>query len=365
MKPKKIYLMSPLLLAALAWNGCKPGSSTSGSGGGVSVSGSGSGISAPAPPGAPTYRLITNGISPFWDSMVKGMTEEASALKVNAGWSGPNPSNNTEQIKIFNDDMAAHADGIGLSAVDPNGITPTINQAIAQGIPVISFDSDAPGSNRLAYLGTNNYQAGLLAGKAALKLFPNGGKLIAFVGTMSQDNARQRYQGFEDAIKGSSVQFIAQPMQDNQDKGAAISNVTNAITRYMSQGLNGLVGLYSYNGPAIIAAVQRLNLRSKYKIICFDGDPATLKGLTTGMVDLTVVQKPFEFGKLSIELLNELHNNHNNVDKAFQDMKPELDKLGMKVDMKKHTIDTGVTVITPANAAPFLQYLKEKGIEST
>lgn len=316
-------------------------------------------------PSGPKYMLITNGVSPFWDAMVKGMRQEAQQLHVQADWRGPNPSENTVQIQMFNDALAAHVDGIGLSAIDPTGITPTINKAVDSGLPVICFDSDAPNSKRLAYLGTDNYEAGYIAGKAALKLFPHGGKLIAFVGTMSQDNARERYKGFQDAIAGSNVQFIAPPYQDNQDKGKARANVEDAITRYMSQGLNGLVGLYSYNGPAIIAAIQAHNLRSKFKIICFDGDPATLKGLQENMVDLTVVQKPFQFGRLSIELLNLLHQNHNNVDAALQQMQPELTSLGMKVDIKNHKIDTGVTVVTPANAGPFIQDLKEKGIEST
>ncbi|CEK13133.1 sugar-binding protein [Chthonomonas calidirosea] len=313
----------------------------------------------------PKYMLITNGVSPFWDAMVKGMQEEAKQLHVNADWRGPNPSENTVQIQMFNDALAAHVDGIGLSAIDPNGITPTINKAVDSGLPVICFDSDAPNSKRLAYLGTNNYEAGYIAGKAALKLFPHGGKLVAFVGTMSQDNARQRYNGFLDAIKGSNVQFIAPPYQDNQDKGMARSNVQDAITRYMSKGLNGLVGLYSYNGPAIIAALQAQNLRSKFKVICFDGDPATLKGLQQGMVDLTVVQKPFQFGRLSIELLNLLHQNHNNVDSALHQMMPELESLGMKVDMQKHTIDTGVTVVTPENAESFINDLHAHGLSST
>jgi ribose transport system substrate-binding protein len=82
-------------------------------------------------------------------------------------------------------------------------------------------------------------------------------------------------------------------------------------------------------------------------------------------VDVTVVQKPYEFGRLSIKLLDLLKKDNKDIEKALQDMKPELEKLNMKMDLKTHIIDTGVTVVTPQNAPAFLKELKEKGLEST
>ncbi len=344
------------LLAAMA--GCSNSNSTGGNGQSAST---GSSSSA----SQPTFMLITNGTSPFWVSLDKGSTEVGQTLGVNALRQSPNPSNNVQQIRIFKDALAKGVKGIGISVIDPVAMTSTINQAVASHVPVICFDSDAPTSNRLAYLGTNNFNAGFLAGQAARKLFPNGGKLMAFVGTMSQQNAIDRYNGFLKALQGSNITFLAPPMIDQQDKNAAQANIQNAITKYANKGLNGLVGLYSYDGPAIINVVTQENLRSKMKIICFDGDPETLKGLADGMVDLTVVQTPYEEGRLSIMLLNYLNKDGGNIDQALKQLKPELDKLNMPLNMKNHTIDTGVTVVTPANAPAFLQKLKEKGIAST
>lgn len=346
----------PLLVAA----GCKSPPST---GGGSQAAGASS-SSGPSFQGAPSYRLITNGISPFWDSMDRGMVAAQQALKVNAQWLGPNPSNNAEQVRIMNDAMAAGVNGIGISAIAPDALSNTIDTAVGRGIPVICFDSDAPQSKRLAYLGTNNYEAGQLLGAQVRKLMPQGGKLIAFVGTMSQKNAIDRYQGLQDALKGSGITFLAPPYEDNQDKETAIRNVDDALTKYQPQGLSGLVGLYSYDGPAILESLQHHGLIHKLKVICFDGDPTTLQGLKDGTVDVTVVQKPYEFGRLSIELLNLLHQG-NDIDSALEKLKPELTSLKMTVNMQKHTINTGVTVVTPATAAPFLQDLKEKGIAST
>ena len=257
--------------------------------------------------------------------------------------------------------VGSKVDGIGVSAIEADALAPTIDDAVSKGIPVICFDSDSPKSKRMAYLGTNNFEAGRTAGMEAVKLFPNGGKLIAFVGNMSAQNARDRYEGFKKALEGSKVTFAAEPFSDNKDKAKARSNVEDAITKYPD--VNGFVGLYSYNGPAIVAAVQAKNLRAKYKIICFDGEPDTLRNLGLGLVDVTVVQKPYEFGRLSMMLLDDLHKSKGNYDEAIKLLQPELTKLNMKVD--GHIIDTGVTVVTPANAAPFLKDLKDKGLEST
>ncbi len=333
---------------------------------------------APALPPLPgagttgTYKVIVNGISPFWDTMGKGLDQAKADLKVKADWAAPSGlADNAGQVKLFNDALAAKVDGIAISPIEAEAITPTIDKAIEAGTPVICFDSDAPKSKRLCYIGTNNFDAGKAAGEAALKLFPNGGKLVAFVGNMGAQNARERFEGFKAAIKGSNVEFIADtPLEDNKDKGRARKNAEDAITKYQAKGLNGLVGLYSYNGPAIVGAVDAAGIpRDKMKVICFDGEGETLKNLAANKVDLTVVQKPYEFGRLSVAILNLLKKHAAEKDKAIdgalQELKPELDRQKMKLDSAHRNIDTGVDVITPANATEFLKQLKEKGLDAT
>lgn len=312
-------------------------------------------------PGAPHYTVITNGISPFWDSMSIGLYQADKDAQVNGDWQAPMHARTEEQKKLMEDALASKTNGIAVSVIDADALVPIIDQAVSSGVPVITFDSDAPKSKRAFYIGTNNYDAGKAAGEAAIKLFPKGGKLIAFVGNLTADNAIQRYKGFEDAIQGHNITFIREPFQDNKDTSSARKNVEDAIGRYPE--VNGLVGLYSYNGPAIVQAVQAANIRDKVKIICFDCEPQTVENLSKGLIDVTVVQKPYEFGRLSILLLNYLNKEKNDANKALGDLKPELDKLNMKVNGTN--IDTGVDVITPANSAEFLQKLKEKGLKSS
>ncbi len=313
--------------------------------------------------GTISLEIITNNTSNFWTAMEKGMDQgkqEVGCEAKRVAPPGAQPTNN-DQKTVFEDAVAANVDGIAVSPIEAGAFAPEIDSALAKGIPVITFDSDAPTSKRLAYLGTNNYEAGKQAGEEAVRLLPQGGKFVAFVGNMSAQNARDRYQGFLDAVKGHNIEMLQDPFQDKADKtGAAIRNVQDAITKYGDQ-INGFLGIWSYNGPAIVKAVQQAKIRDKVKIVCFDGDPETLSNLQAGLVDATVVQKPYEFGRLAVHLLYLI--NRKGLPAAMTEIKPELDKLGMKVN--GNIIDTGVEVVTPQNAAPFLDKLKKLGLETT
>src|SRR5204863_9043004 len=137
--------------------------------------------------------------------------------------------------------------GIAIIVIAPDEQTRQVNKACAQ-TNVICQDSDAANSNRLLYIGTNNYEAGKVLGQQIIKLLPNGGKMAVFVGTFSADNARQRLKGIEDAIKDHNVEIIARK-EDNKNANLARSNVENVINAYPDVAL--LCGLWSYNGPAI------------------------------------------------------------------------------------------------------------------
>ncbi|HSV72893.1 MAG TPA: sugar-binding protein [Chthonomonadales bacterium] len=305
-------------------------------------------------------RIITNGDSPFWEPMRRGMEEVRDELQCEAIRQAPARSEHIAQKAIFEAAIAAGVDGIAVSPIEADAFASVIDQAIDAGIPVLTFDSDSARSQRLVYIGTNNYEAGRVAGKEAVRLLPNGGRMVAFVGTMSAQNARDRYRGFLDAIQGHGIEMLQAPFEDDQDKARAQRNVADAITRYGDQ-IDGFLGLYSYNGPAIAAEVTRAGIRSRVKIVCFDGEPLTLSNLERGLVDVAVVQKPYQFGRLCTRLLYLI--NRRGLPAALEAMKPELDALGMRV--QDGVIDTGVEVITPANAGPFIQRLREKGLEST
>ena len=318
---------------------------------GTSTGNAGAFDSPRKPEGDISIMIVTNGISPFWTPMTVGMDRAASDMGCNADWQGPQNGTVSEQKQIVEQALAKGVDGLALSSIDAKSAEPLIKMALDKNIPVITFDSDSDKSGRLAYIGTNNYSAGEAAGRKAVELMPNGGKFVGFVGNISAPNARERYEGFLAATKDHNL-TVAQVIDDQKSSERARRNVEDAMGRYGTQ-VTGLLGLFSYNGPAIVQAVTNLKKRDQYKIVAFDAEPGTLNALDKGSIDATVVQKPYEFGYQSTKLLYLV--NRKGWTEAKKEMKIPEDSL----------IDTGVEVITPANVADYRKRLAKLGIKSS
>jgi ribose transport system substrate-binding protein len=252
------------------------------------------------------------------------------------------PPNGTteEQNQILENLVSQGYDAIAISAIAPKDQVGVINNAASK-TKVITFDSDAPASNRLLYIGTNNFEAGKVLGGEIIKLLPNGGKMAVFVGTLSADNAAQRLAGIQDAINGHNIEIVDK-REDNTDRAKARSNVEDIINAHGD--LNLVCGLWSYNGPAIAAAIDALGKKGKVLAAVFDEEDGTLKGIESDIIQVTVVQKPFQFGYLS--------------SKWMHDLATDPDKA-MAAIPKDKKIDTGVEVIKKDNVADFEKKLAE------
>lgn len=244
--------------------------------------------------------FVTNNPSDFWTIARKG-TEKAAAEIPNVEVEFRITSDGTaaEQQRVVDDLLSKGVGGIAISPVDPANQTPMLNRAAQQAL-VITQDSDATGSNRACYVGTDNVAAGRQAGQLIKEALPGGGNIMIFVGTMDAANAQQRYQGIREALEGSNVKIL-DVRTDNTDRVRAKSNAADTLVRYAD--VAALVGLWSYNGPAILGAVRDAGKLGKVQIICFDEEDETLQGVKDGQIYATVVQQPFEFGYRSIELM--------------------------------------------------------------
>jgi ribose transport system substrate-binding protein len=249
-----------------------------------------------------TKRLafVTNNASDFWAIARKG-TEKADGelTDVSVEFRIPPDGTAAEQKRIVDDLLAKGIDGIAISPVDPANQTPLINETAKQAL-VFTQDSDAPQSDRTAYVGTDNVAAGRQAGGLIKEALPDGGKIMVFVGKKDARNAQERYQGIQEALQGSKVEII-DVRTDDADRVRAKSNVADTLVKYPD--IKGLVGLWSYNGPAILNALTEAGKLNQVKVICFDEEDETLAGVKAGTIYATVVQQPFEFGYQAIKMM--------------------------------------------------------------
>jgi len=247
--------------------------------------------------------FVTNTAADFWTIARRG-TEKADAELDDLTVEFKIPSDGTaaEQKRIVDDLLAKGVDGIAISPVDPENQTQLINETAKTAL-VITQDSDAPKSDRAFYVGTDNVAAGRQAGGLIKEALPQGGKIMIFVGKLDARNAQERYQGIREAVQGSNVEII-DVRTDDTDQVRAKSNVADTLVKYPE--VKALVGLWSYNGPAILSAVRDANKIGQVKIIAFDEEDPTLAGVRDGSIYATVVQQPFEFGYQAIQLMHKV-----------------------------------------------------------
>lgn len=245
--------------------------------------------------------FVTNNASDYWTIARAGCNKAAADLpNVALDFQIPSDGTAATQKRIMDDLLARGVDGIAISPIDPANQTALLNDAAKQCL-LFTQDSDAPTSERACYLGTDNVAAGRQAGNLIKQALPDGGKIAVFVGSLDAQNAHERLAGIEESLKGSKVEIV-EKRTDDTDHVRAKANALDVMVK--DQDIAALVGLWSYNGPALYNAVKESGKVGAVKIVCFDEEEETLQGVKEGTIFATVVQQPYEFGKQAIELMN-------------------------------------------------------------
>ncbi len=284
--------------------------------------------------------FVTNNTSEFWKIAANGVHKYEAEGKVQVDIKMPPNGKTEEQNQILENLVSQGYDAIAVSVIAPKDQVPVLNRA-AEKTRLITFDSDAAASKRLLYVGTINYEAGKRLGERIVQLLPKGGKMAVFVGFFSADNAAQRLKGIEDAIAGHNIEIV-EKREDQTDRAKARSNVEDILNA--RKDLSLVCGLWSYNGPAIAAALEGTNKKGKVLAAVFDEEDGTLKGIKAGTIAATVVQHPYEMGYRSAKWMHRLST--------------EFDKA--RADIPADGIEnTGVEVIDKANVADFETRLAE------
>jgi len=268
--------------------------------------------------------FVTNQIANFWNYAKAGCEDAAAELsndqrQVIVRIRFPNPPTADRQKQEVEDLMAAGIQGLAISPLSAEDQVSLLNQWAAK-IPLITHDSDAPDSDRLVYIGMDNYLAGRMVGEMIKEALPDGGKVALFVGRLEQDNAKHRRQGVIDVLMdveslGESFSPVEGELKNERfeivgtylDQGetdVALRKAEDALSAY--HDLAAMVGLFEYNPPEIIKAVEKRNKLGQVVIVGFDENFETLEGIKEGHVVGTVVQDPYGYGYQSVKTLTEL-----------------------------------------------------------
>jgi ribose transport system substrate-binding protein len=238
--------------------------------------------------------IVTNNSSDWWAIAKKGADDAAKELgDVDVDFRMLSEGTAAAQKAVIDDLLARDVDGIMISPLDVKNQMEVLNGAASKTL-LFTLGADAPESNRAVYVGSDDTEAGKMAGEMVKKALPDGGKIMVFVGRSDAQNAIERLNGLKNGIAGANIEII-DVRTDEADVAKAKANVADALVKYSE--IDGMVGLWSYNTPAIINAAKDAGKLGKIKVVGFDEDEQTLQAVREGSVFATVVQQPYGFTK--------------------------------------------------------------------
>lgn len=330
------------MLASWTVAGCGPSDSSSAAG-----SGSGSG----------TKRLVflTNGDDPFWDTCNAGLKEAAKELDIAAdGFTvvmdkgNFKPEGQIDKLRQYATEPDVVGIAISVVQADNRTIADQLRELQKQGKKVITVDGDINRERyrdaRTFYLGTDNFVAGQMLGKATRTVLQGKGiekgGYAQFAGYTDNDNARNRMNGVKDGLGAEYEEIDRRPDQGNRDK--ARDNVRTILDNEGDK-LVALIGIWAYNAPAIAGVVDERKVRDKVTVGTFDAASDAIKSMGQGNIDVMVVQNPFDMGYQSVRLLKAMIENDEAV---INEMYPN------QGEPEGDIYTTGLRVVVPDESSP-------------
>jgi ribose transport system substrate-binding protein len=282
---------------------------------------------------------------PYWQEAEAGLNDAAQQMGVKAELTGPTTFSPNDELTAFQQAVAQKPSGILISVSSPDLFKTPINEAVLQGIPVICVDADAPGSNRILFVGTDNFRAGQESGKRMADILVGQGKVV-IITIPGQYNLDERVRGVNEVLKKYPGIKILKTIDDKGDS----RNAYDAISALLQskEKPDGIIGLEASGGSGAADALHRADLDGKIPIVAFDKDPETLDWIQRGAITATVVQKPYVMAYYGLKFADDLHHN------AVHDFK---DWKTAPTPSMPSWVDTGTAIVDKNNLAAFREAL--------
>jgi ribose transport system substrate-binding protein len=250
------------------------------------------------------YLISANTALPYWQTAAAGFNKAAAQYKVTARVAGPEGYDPQAELAELHKAIAAKPAGILISVSDASVLQPEIDAAVAAGIPVITMDSDAAGSRRLYFIGTNNLEAGRLGGRRVIEKLGGKGNVVFFT-IPGQPNTEERLKGFKDAFAMRPDIKIVDVVDIKGDVRDAFDKTQELIAQTGAKKIDAFICLESASGKMVSDAVKRTNASDRL-VMAWDVNPDTLEGIKAGTIDSTIAQKPFTMAYAGLKALDEV-----------------------------------------------------------
>lgn len=237
---------------------------------------------------------------PYWEMVERGAQQAAEEYEIDIEFVGAVRNNMEEQLNLLEKAIAARVDAIIVQGLNEEKFTPLIDKAVARGIPVVTIDTDAPDSKRLAYVGTDNVAAGESLGRLVVERAGESGKIGVIIGSEIAESQLQRLDGLKQVIGQHSGLEIVAVRSSNISHMEAIQQASEMLREHPEISI--MVGTSATDALGMLQAAKSLR-RDELIIIGFDNQKETLAAIRRGEIQATVAQQPFSMGRTAVKLL--------------------------------------------------------------
>ncbi|MDP4088390.1 MAG: sugar-binding protein [Bacillota bacterium] len=239
--------------------------------------------------------------NPYWDVVRKGAEQAARERGCTLEYYGSKTANVDEDLNLINMNIAARVNGIITYVQEEDKYAPAIDKGIGMGIPVITVDTDAKSSKRLAYVGTDNVEAGRQAGQVLWQKAGGYAKVGVIMAGFTTTNQMERVNGFKSYLTAKSgVGIVAEESSNSNELNAKLA-AEKIISDHPE--VNFLYCTSAEDGIGAAKAVVENGLQNKISIICFDDLPETLEYIRSGVIYASIVQRPYDMGYESVNMI--------------------------------------------------------------
>jgi ribose transport system substrate-binding protein len=216
-------------------------------------------------------------------------------------WSGPATADQLKQKEILESFITQKVDGIAISSLNGDFLTETINKAIDAGIPVVTWDSDAPKSKRYAFYGVDDFAGGRILGEQAVRLLGGKGQ-VGIITSVGATNLQRRLDGMREALAKAPGIRIVEVFDIKEDTVRCAELIATGTNRYPDLAAwlsTGGWPVFTRNATAAIDP-------AKTKLISFDTIQPALDLLREGKVAVLLGQKYFGWGSEPVKILYDI-----------------------------------------------------------
>lgn len=246
--------------------------------------------------------------NPYWQDIREGAEDAAKEKGVIVEFQGPDYASVQEGIRLINMAYAANVSGIITYVQDEESYNSVINKIVDADIPIITIDSDAEKSKRLAYVGTDNVNAGKVGAEEMIKEIGTEGDIGIIMGGKEVKNQIERVEGFTTYLNENSNLKITNI--ESSDSYLLQAELVAKKILTDNSNIKAIFCTSAQDGIGTAKVIKSMGLKGQVKIICFDALPETLKLIKEGVISATISQNPYDMGYKAVNTILNIIEGH-------------------------------------------------------